>query len=105
MVTGLISEVSAYSNVTSLRNVLELLGGELLHLPCGFVIELKECTEDNGVSADAVVDPSCTASLARGLPLFVNVENVSIACQNRGGYNTMLTHCRETHLNSLSSAF
>jgi hypothetical protein len=59
---------------TVIENVLELLGGELLHLPCGFVVEPEECAEDDGVRADAVVDPSRTAGLARGLPLFVDAS-------------------------------
>ena len=83
---------------------MELDDGELLHLPCGFVVEPEECAEDDGVGADAVVDPLHLAVLARRLPLFFDVSNVSITCQNRRGYDITRNHCRDTHLNSPTSA-
>ena len=83
---------------------MELDGGELLHLPCGLVVEPEECPEDDRVGADAVVDPLRLAVLAGRLPLFVDVSNVSITCQNRRGCDITRNHCRETHSNLPTSA-
>ena len=83
---------------------MELGNRKFLCFPCGFVVEREECAEDNGVSADAVIDPLRTASLARGLPLFVDASNISITRQNRRGYNATCSHHGEMHLNSPSSA-
>ena len=83
---------------------MELGGRKFLCFPCGFVIKREECAKDNRVGADAVIDPLRTASLARGLPLFVDMSNISITCQNRRGYNATRSHHGETCLNSLSSA-
>jgi hypothetical protein len=89
---------------TVIEKGLELGGGELFRLPCGFVVELEECAKDDWVGADAVVDPPRLTGLARGLPLFVDASNVSITRQNRRGHNTTRNHRKETRLNSPSSA-